>query len=363
MIRRLISPRTGKVTYQVDVYGPDGERVRKTFKKAREAKIYESQAEVAKQTETWGEIMAPPARVTFAELVGRYAQAHHQQKSWASFKAMILPILLEHFGPKKLKDITYLDLELYRQERRGGLSARGTPRSPARVNRELAVLKHLLNKAVAWGLLSANPFKAGESLALKEPQGRLRYLTHEEIPRLLAACPAHLAPLVKLALHTGLRRTELFTLRWEQIVNGVLYLDGDVTKNSEPRAVPLNAEALAALEAQRRRGQLTSVYVFPSPSGGPYKDIKDPFKGALRRAGIKNFRFHDLRHTFASHLAMAGVPLQTIAQLLGHKSLTMTLRYAHLSPGHLQEAVEKLVIKKVRNWSEIAAPDKKGRLP
>lgn len=344
MIRRLVSIKTGKVTYQVDLYAPDGSRLRKTFKLVRDAKDYEAQAQVAKKTNKWPQLIEPPKKITFTELTARYTESQRHQKSWDSFKAKILPVLLAHFGELLLQDLTYFYLEKFRQERLAGRLKSGRTRSPARVNRELAVLRHMLNKAVSWDLLQTSPFAKGESLQLPEPRGRLRYLTHGEIPRLLEELPPHLGPLVRLALHTGLRKGELMGLKWDQVRQGCLYLDGSDTKNSEPRSIPLNEEALAALEDQRRRHQLTSAYIFPkATTREPYKEIKDGFAAACRRAGIYNFRFHDLRHTFASHLAMAGVPLTTIAKLLGHKTLTMTLRYAHLSPGHLQEAVAKLV--------------------
>lgn len=338
MIRRLVSPKTGKITYQVDLYQPDGKRFRATFKLRRDAEAIEAQAKIAKKT---GNIMAPPPKVTFAEFTKRYIETQNHQKSWASFKAKIIPQLLNYFGRLLLQDITYLHLETYRQQRLS-LSRTGRPRSPARVNRELAVLRHMLNKAVSWELLAASPFSKGKSLQLPEPGHRLRYLTEAEIPMLLEACPAYLAPLVRLALHTGMRKSELLNLKWDQVRHNFIHLAGSQTKSGASRAIPLNQEAQAVLEEQRRRHHLKSSYVFPTAAGAPYKDIKDGFAAACRRAGIEDFRFHDLRHTFASHLAMAGVSLTTIAALLGHKTLAMTLRYAHLSPGHLQEAVGKL---------------------
>jgi integrase len=336
MIRRLVSPKTGRVTYQVDLYGPDGKRFRATFKLRRDAETIEAQARIAKKTDKWAEIMVPAPKVKFADFLPRYAAAHQHQKDWPG-KAKKLPFLLAAFGEKNLDQITYADIELWRQDLLAGLTPHGNRRAPATVNRYHALLRHALNKAVSWGLLQSSPLSRGESLQLPEPRGRLRYLSLEEMASLLAECPVHLEPLVRLALHTGLRKGELLSLRWDQIKGACLYLDGSQTKTSEPRSVPLNEEAQAALDTQRRRRELTSLLVFP------YKEVKDAFAGACRRAGIFNFRFHDLRHTFASHLAMAGVSLTTIAMLLGHRTLTMTLRYAHLSPGHLQEAVEKLV--------------------
>lgn len=106
--------------------------------------------------------------------------------------------------------------------------------------------------------------------------------------------------------------------------------------------IPLNETAQEVLREMRRRNHLKSSYVFGDKNGQPWKEIKDGFAGACRRAGIVNFRFHDLRHTFASHLAMNGYSMKAIADLLGHTTLTMVRRYAHLSPGHLHDAVSSL---------------------
>ena len=133
---------------------------------------------------------------------------------------------------------------------------------------------------------------------------------------------------------------EIFGLKWENVdlVRDIIYvLD---TKNGEKREIPINRKLKEVLSAIERnpKGQ----YVFSKANGMSYKDTRNGFTTAMKACGIENFRFHDLRHTFASHLVMAGVDLNTVRELLGHKSLTMTLRYAHLSPQHKRKAVEML---------------------
>jgi integrase len=181
----------------------------------------------------------------------------------------------------------------------------------------------------------------------KAPNGRTRYLTEHEIQKLLAACAAsrnqHLACMVTLAINTGMRKSEILNLTWERIE-----LDTDLgcnaritlyeTKNGEPRGVPLNLAAGAALSALEPEAQKRIGRVFKRKDGLDWGQIRTGFEKAVERAGLSNFRFHDLRHTAASHLAMRGRPLKEIQEILGHKSFSMTLRYAHLSPRHLRTA-------------------------
>jgi integrase len=137
-----------------------------------------------------------------------------------------------------------------------------------------------------------------------------------------------------------MRRGEILGLRWEQVdlKNGFILLD--ITKNGERREIPINRTLLQALKGVVRR--VDSPYVFVDKDGREYKEVKRSFNSALQKAGIKDFRFHDLRHTFVSQLLMAGVDITTVKELLGHKSLTMTLRYAHLAPSHKVKAVDIL---------------------
>lgn len=184
-------------------------------------------------------------------------------------------------------------------------------------------------------------------LPVKVQNARLRYLTPEEIERLLAACPEHLRRVVTVALHTGMRKSEILTLQWQQIQleqRGVLLLD---TKNGEQRGVPLTetvARLFQTIQEDHARFGLASPWVFPNPvTGKPYRaDWKTAWYTALRKAGIGDFRFHDLRHTCGSYLAMRGVDIRTIQEILGHKTLTMTQRYTHLTQQHKLAAIGQL---------------------
>jgi integrase len=178
----------------------------------------------------------------------------------------------------------------------------------------------------------------------KENNQRGRFLTDDEETELREALGVHDWPLVKVAMHTGLRRGEQFTLRWEHVDFANRIITVPRSKHGETRRVTMNDTVCEILRDRQRR--VKSEYVFPSDTGESALDacnyMRRVFMPALEAAGIHDFHWHDLRHTFASRLVMAGVPLRTVQELMGHKTITMTLRYAHLSPAHQLEAVQRL---------------------
>jgi integrase len=214
---------------------------------------------------------------------------------------------------------------------------------PATVNRDIALLKHMFVKAVEWGMVSENICRGISRVKLlPENNGRLKFLNKGECFKLINTCPPHLKPIVVTALNTGMRRGEIFGLTWEQVdlAHGFILLD--VTKNGERREIPINVTLRAELERLAMSNLDGYRHVFHDKAGKPYTDIKRSFLGACKKAGITDFHFHDLRHTFASQLVMKGVDITTVSRLLGHKGLTMTLRYAHLAPSHNVKALEIL---------------------
>ncbi len=150
--------------------------------------------------------------------------------------------------------------------------------------------------------------------------------------------------IVELAIHTGLRKTELLTRKWEDIVTveGIKCFDVEDTKNGEPRLVPLSDRAIEVLNQIPKTPNNAYIFASPVKEGEPIKEIKKAFKKALRKAGIEDFRFHDLRHTFASHYQMTTNDEQGLRELLGHKSVNMTKRYAHLSLKHIKDGIDAL---------------------
>jgi integrase len=275
-------------------------------------------------------------KIRFADFAEEYLEFAKSTKAQSTYMGNVREMqrLLRAFDVYLSKLIT-APIEKYKVQHSQEVKA-GT------VNRELALLKHMLTKAVDWGYLKQNPTKAVK--LLKEPPGRLRYLEAEEIERLLDACDdpqtPYLRPIVIVALHTGMRLGEILGLRWGDLDLRHRLISITKTKNNERKTIPIN-EALYE-ELTKLPRHMTSPYLLGHLDGTRILRIDRSFHSALKRAGIEGFRFHDLRHTFASHLAMRGVPLETIGALLGHKDPKMTRRYAHLSPTTLQQAVTTL---------------------
>lgn len=211
--------------------------------------------------------------------------------------------------------------------------------SPATVNRYLAVLSHALGVAVKeWGWLDDNPMRKVRKRP--EPKGRVRFLDDDERGRLLEACkagPSWLEPVVTLALATGMRQGEILGLRWPDVDLDRKRLVLHDTKNGERRAVHLGGASLDVLKRWSKVRRLDTDRVFPETAGFHHR-----WWEALERAGLDDFRFHDLRHTAASYLAMNGATLSELAAVLGHKTLAMVKRYAHLSESHVAGVVDRM---------------------
>ncbi len=271
-------------------------------------------------------------RVKFDDLASMYLELHAKpnKKSWHSDDDTIKQ-LKKYFGGRYLSEITPLFVDKFKMDRAKKVS-------PATVNRNLACLKCMFNKAIMWGKASVNPVT--QVRLFKEDNKRIRYLEKEEIVKLLANCRGHLKAIVIVAINTGMRKSEILGLKWHDcdFRRSIIYLYN--TKNGEKREVPMNNQVRSTLIKVRKHPE--SPYIFCNRKGIPIKDIKKSFFTALDKAGIIQFHFHDLRHTFASHLVMSGVDLNTVRELMGHKSLEMTLRYSHLSPDHKKRAVDVL---------------------
>jgi integrase len=145
-----------------------------------------------------------------------------------------------------------------------------------------------------------------------------------------------------LALSTGARKGELLSLHWKDIDFKRGTLTFQTTKNGERRSVPLTGHALDIMKDHSKIRRIDTTYVFPSVRGNQGMSIRDAWEYCLKRAYIPNFHFHDLRHTFASYIAMNGASLLEIAELLGHKTLAMVKRYAHLTEAHTRSVVERM---------------------
>ena len=329
--------RRGKIWYVR--YKRNGQVIRESTnqesRKLAESILRKRQTEVAEGRHLE---KAEAITMTVAELCRWHWEQHGRHKKSNGVKGVVQR-LETFFGETLVTAVTPERVEQFRHHRlyHGKVSDRT-------VNRDLQELKAMFNRVIRykrWHGVVDNP-AAYLSLA-KERNERARFLDKDEIQRLVEVAAPHLRPIIIMALHTGMRRGEIFGLRWESVdfERGVIRIEE--SKNGEGRYVPISGELRAILKdlPSRRAGGL----VFPSPATGsdgeerPLRDIKTAFRRAVCAAGIVDFRFHDLRHTFASHLVMNGADLNTVRELLGHKSLKMTLRYAHLSSAHKDRAI------------------------
>jgi integrase len=293
----------------------------------------------------------PNVAITFKQMIDRYLlRKKADKKITVNDDRVILARMGAYFGVNTpLTAITGPKIAEYRLRRSETISEMtGRQLAPGSVNRELAVLRHLLRMAASEDCEYLE--KAPTVKLMKMPEGRLRYLTAEEAARLLDECrkaatyndpqrrSPHLYPVVMIALHTGMRKGEILGLTWDRVdlSRGVFILTK--TKAKRRREVPMNLIVYKVVSALPRTG--------PRLFG---RSVRTAFGAAVKRAGLKDFHFHDLRHTFASWLTMKGRPLKEVSELLGHHSITMTERYAHLAPEHLKQAVA--VLEDFSTWS------------
>ncbi len=237
---------------------------------------------------------------------------------------------------------------------------KGKPLSPATINKYFVVAKDILKRCVnEWHWLEQSPLRDGRVELPELPRGIVRFLDDDELARLTAACKESPNPLLYpafvLAISTGMRQSETMNLYWREPETpptetawGVVNLAESCiilheTKNGDRRRVPLTSLALLELQKLNKVRRLDTALVFPSPTH-PYKpiELKKAWSNALQRAEVNNFRWHDLRHCTASYLAMGGASMVDIAAVLGHRTLDMVKRYAHLSDGHIASVVERM---------------------
>ena len=314
--------------------GPDG-TIRRESSGSTNFKIAEAKLTQRRKDVQEGRDPAPVKRITnitFAELADQYLPLMAEQKAFRS-KCGFVKLLVDEFGRLPLRRFGTRLIEEYQ------IRKLTEGKKPATVNRHLATLKHMFRKAADWEVIDEETIRrVRRAKQLQENNRRLRYLTTDKCKELIEACIPHIRPIVVTALNTGMRKEEILSLEWEKHIDlrhGFILLD--VTKNGERRQIPITAMLRETLQGIIRR--INVPYVFADHNGKRFKDIKTGFNTALRRSGIMDFRFHDLRHTFASHLVMGGVDLATIKELLGHKDFKMTLRYSHLAPAHKTAAL------------------------
>jgi integrase len=368
-IQRIVSPLTKSVSYRAQVRVKGRPTHSQTFPNLKEAKAWGASVESAIR-ENRNHPHLAGGKKSFADLVRRYRESvmndagagskavrGHHLTWWDSYFA---GCTLADITPDRVADARdALAAEKFtrgRVRKKQGVEIAPTEytRAGATVNRYLATLSHMFTMAVKeWRLAATNP---------------VRDMSNSERDALLAACtqsdwPA-LHTLVLLAISTGARRGELINLQWDDVDLRVREASVDTktgekraamghaivreTKNGDTRVLPLVGKALGALRSLKPSGSAKSPWVFAQPSGfpGPYQNFDGVWYDALAAAKIEDFRFHDLRHTTASYLAAQGASLLEIADALGHRTLSMVKRYAHLAQSHKVSAIEKMAIER-----------------
>ena len=332
--------RPGSKIWYAEITDARGQRVRRSTGTSDKREAEEVEAKwrsEARRERLFGE--RPP--ITFEELAVAYLKHVRGKRSIQRDKDAIKR-LRESFTGRDMNNLDAGAINAYKERRgREGMS-------PSTVNRELAVLSSAINVANReLGHQITNVLTGRKHRGVTH---RVRWITHEEARRLIEDCrdskTEYLADFVVFGLNTGMRKQEILGLEWSRVdlANRLIYLRPEDTKGKRSVGIPTNAAVRSVLTArleQRMRSSNPSPWVFHK-GGSRVGDVTNGFRLACKRAGIEDFHPHDLRHTCAAWLVSAGVPLSEVRDLLGHSSVTVTERYAHLCPGRVREAVTVL---------------------
>lgn len=299
-------------------------------------------------------------KYTVSDLIDRFAEyCLPKDPRYYPKKVQLLQRWKEELGSLYLSDLSPAHIAQVRDKLLNETTTKKRLRSPSTVNRYIAAFSKALSVAMKeWGWIDENPmFKISKP---KEARSRDRFLSLEEKNRLLEACKSssnpYLYPIVSLALLTGMRYGEIVKLKWGDINFDMHFITLHETKNGERRVIPLTDDVAKVLKDTPTFGDKENTLVFPSQKPAPTKhpiSIRKSFARALQIAGIESFRFHDLRHTAASYLAMNGATQGELMAILGHRSPTMTRRYAHYSQKHLNQLMQKMNTNFVRSKEEL----------
>ncbi len=336
--------KKGETRYRAQIVLKGHPRVSETFSTRREAQRWAERTTEAMRQRRF-EPGSESEQRTMGDLVDRYIldilprlAAPKQHQRWLEWWR-------DQLGPEtRLSQVTPASIAAARDRLARGQSLSGKVPSPGTIRRYLTVLGSAMSAATKeWFWMDDNP--CAKVVRPTEPRGRVRCLDDDERTRLLTACEDseehRLYPLVVMALCTGARKGELVSLRWQDVDvdRGLAIIHH--TKNGERRALAITGLAAEVMRTWHRSRRLDSGLVFPSHRG----KIVFPqraWEAARDAADIEDFRFHDLRHTFASYLAMSGATLAELAEALGHKTLAMVKRYAHLTEGHTANVIARM---------------------
>jgi integrase len=349
VFKRLYKDGAGETTghaWCVD-YWIGKKRVSRSFgQDKRQAELYASEI---KRKRIIGDLEFIPSKVPVGEFIQLYLDRSSMDKAVHTHEVDICRLrrfltFLESKGIIYLKDLNW---EVMEDFKRFLLEGSPRPRSPQTFNHYLTLIKTMLNMALKWKKLAKNPLTEFKKLKTRNTR-QVRYFDDLEIIRILNVSDECMQNVIKILLHTGLRRSELVYLEWDDVKleEKLLHVQckpefGFHTKSDKPRSIPINSE----LEAILNNLPVCGRFVFDNGQGKPLHCpdyYTDQFMRILKKAGITNGNLHTLRHTFVSRLVMAGADLTTVKELSGHASIITTMRYAHLSPDHKAKTVELL---------------------
>ena len=344
--------RSGKTSYRVQIRVKGRQPETASFDRLTDAKRWATQTEAAIREGRYFQAAAGKGK-TLTDAIDRYSRDILPSLKDQAHRATHLAWWRDKLGKIAIKDITPALITEYRDELKATPYKSGKTekqRTDATVNRYVASLSPVMAAATNdWGWIADNPCRRVRRGS--ESRGRTRFLTNDERKRLLEACDKanetpELKTIVLLAITTGGRRGEISGLRWRDVDLKRKRITFEDTKNGETRAAPLSGPALQAMQDWAKVRPLDeSAFVFPGRTAktkGKPLDFERPWQTALKRAELQDFRFHDLRHTAASYLAMHGAGLREIADILGHKTLAMVQRYSHLTHDHKASVVERM---------------------
>ncbi len=283
---------------------------------------------------------------TFGQLIDRYIRdVLPTKKKCEHRQGAQLIWWKQQLGSYLLSDVTPAMIAERRDVLLRGITKQGKIRSPATVVRYIAALSHAFTIAIKeWGWIEDSPIR--KITKPREPRGRVRFLDEEERTQLLHACQQshnhYLYTIVVLALSTGMRQAEILNLKWADVDFNKGRVILHETKNGEIRQVAISGQALELLQKLNKIRRLDTHYLFPGKFPTKPIDIRSAWDMAVKKSSITNLRFHDLRHSCASYLAMNGASLAEIAEILGHKTLAMVKRYAHLSENHTAGVISSM---------------------
>jgi integrase len=331
---------------------------------------------VADGIDPQGEKQADKARAKAVResTLDTFIDKHYKDWALATLKSGQETLNNIEYSFKHLKNTPMAEISLSTIEKWRTEQLEGRKLKPATINRRVNSLRAILTKAVEWEVIDEHPLQRLKSLP-EDSNKQARFLSQEEADRLMTALRERdeemiaargranehrrvrgyelmpslegkaygdrLTPLITLSLKTGARQGELFDLEWRDIdtERQILTVRAENAKSGKTRHIPLNQTALTAIENWKKQAPNKSGLVFPADDGSRLDNVNTAWRNLLKKADISNFRWHDMRHDFASKLVMNGVPLNTVRELCGHADLNTTLRYAHLAPDHKAEAV------------------------